>query len=138
MATERIGIVATRFHPEIMDPMLEEALAKAKELGVTVTKVCRVPGSFDLPLLAQQLLRREDVDGVVTLGALVTGETDHDQLIAYAAAEALTRLSLEYKKPVTLGITGPQQTYEQAVARIPRAGEIVESCVHMIRELRDL
>ncbi|MBI4020666.1 MAG: 6,7-dimethyl-8-ribityllumazine synthase [Candidatus Aenigmarchaeota archaeon] len=133
--TITIGIVAATFHEEVMEKMLEEALERAEKLDVEVAQVYRCPGSFDIPLFVKKLLDA-GVDGVATLGTLVTGETDHDQVIAFVAAEKLAALALEYGKPVALGITGPRQTYDQAVARIPRAGDIVEACVQMIRELR--
>lgn len=131
-----IGMVAAKFHEEIMENMLEEAHERARLMGAAIVKVYRVPGSFDIPLFTKKLLERDDVEGVVTLGAIVKGETDHDQIIGFAVADELTRLSVEFGKPVALGITGPGQTYEQAASRIPRAGDIVEACVKMILELK--
>ena len=62
----RLAIVAAEFHREVTDRMVEKALARAKERGVRVTSVVRVPGTFEIPLAVQSLLERPDVDGAVT------------------------------------------------------------------------
>ncbi|MBU0953027.1 MAG: 6,7-dimethyl-8-ribityllumazine synthase [Nanoarchaeota archaeon] len=126
----KIAIVASRFHPEIVDEMVSLAEKRIKEKA-TLGPVVRVPGAYDIPFGVRQVI--EKVDGVVTLGALVKGETSHDTLIAHAAAEALQHLSLQYNKPVVLGITGPDQTKEQAVGRIGRTDEIVDACLALLQ-----
>lgn len=134
----RIGIVTAQFNGEITKLMLEDALARAREQAATVTAQAQVPGSYDLPLAAQALLRRPDVDAVVVLGAIITGETKHDELIAHACAQALTRLALDFGKPVGLGVTGPGQTEEQARARVARATAAVDSVVKQLQTLAAL
>ncbi|MBS3158298.1 6,7-dimethyl-8-ribityllumazine synthase, partial [Candidatus Woesearchaeota archaeon] len=77
------------------------------------------------------------VDGVVTLGAIIQGDTDHDALIAYTVAEKITGLSMQFSKPVTLGISGPKMTLQQAIERIEFFGKnSVEACVKLIQRLR--
>jgi 6,7-dimethyl-8-ribityllumazine synthase len=71
-----------------------------------------------MPLIVQALLKKDDVDAVVTLGAIVRGDTKHDEVIAHAIAGKLIELSLHYRKPVTLGIAGPGMTRQQAKARV--------------------
>ena len=132
----RLGIVASQFHNEIMEEMVKEAQTRAKKLGVKVEQIIRVPGAFDIPLAVKRLLPMSSIDGVVTLGCVIKGETDHDVLVATIPAHMILKLSLQYNKPVTLGITGPNQNEEQAIARIPRAGEVVEACVTLIKTLR--
>jgi 6,7-dimethyl-8-ribityllumazine synthase len=88
-----------------------------------------VAGSYDLPLPTRALLKRRDVDGAVAIGVIVTGQTQHDEAIAHAAFYALTQVALESDKPVGLGVTGPGQSFEQARARIDRAGAAVDAVV---------
>lgn len=128
----RIGIVAAAYHPEITDEMVKVAEARAKSQNCT-TVLLRVAGCFDIPWGVQKMLARRDIDGVVTLGALVKGKTDHDILIANAAAWAILDLQMKVSKPVALGITGPNQTYKQAVERIPRAADVVDACIMSLR-----
>ena len=134
----RLAIVASQFNREVVDAMVERALARAKELDVRVTTVVRVPGTCEVPLAVQRLLERSDVDGAVALGAVITGETKHDEVIMQAAAHALIDLGLRTGKPVGLGITGPGMTYKQAKARIDAASRAVDAAKAMHDLLRGL
>jgi len=127
----RLAIVASRFNQEIVDSMVERAVDRARELGLKVTTVVRVPGTFEVPLAVQRLLERSDVDGAVALGAVIKGETKHDEVITQAAADALIEVSLRTGKPVGLGITGPGMTYKQAKARIDAAARAVDAANSM-------
>ncbi len=132
----RIVLVAAEFNAPIPDKMLAAAEARAKELGATVVAVVRVPGTWEIPVALRSLLRRRDVDAAVALGAIVTGETKHDELIGDAVAQALMDLQLETGKPVGLGISGPGMTWEQAEARVGNAARAVEVAVQMARSRR--
>lgn len=127
----RLAIVASRFNQEIVDSMVERAVDRARELGLKVTTVVRVPGTFEVPLAVQRLLERSDVDGAVALGAVIKGETKHDEVITQAAAGALIEVSLRTGKPVGLGITGPGMTYKQAKARVDAAARAVDAANSM-------
>ena len=129
----RLAIVASRFNGDIVDKMVERALSRAKESGAEIAEVVRVPGTFEIPLAVQRALERSDVDGAIALGALIEGETDHDKLIANAAAAALLDVALRSGKPVGLGITGPGMTRRQALARIDSAARAVDAAVSMHR-----
>lgn len=134
----RLAIVASQFNREIVDAMVERALARAKELGLQVTTVVRVPGTFEVPPAIQRLLERTDVDGAVALGAVIQGETKHDEVIMQAAADALMDIGLRTGKPMGLGITGPGMTYKQAKARIDAASRAVDAAKAMHELLRGL
>ncbi|HIJ11017.1 TPA: 6,7-dimethyl-8-ribityllumazine synthase [Candidatus Woesearchaeota archaeon] len=127
----KIGIVVSKwYYEEITEKMLMVAQQAAKEANVEV-EVCEVPGSFEVPYGVKKII--ENVDGVVTLGAIVKGSTDHDQIIAYTVASKITDLSLQYGKPVVLGVNGPGMSKAQAIERIPRAGHVMESCIEMVK-----
>lgn len=134
----RLALVTSAFNPDVTDRMRDHALDEARRLGARVVVDVRAPGTYDIPLIAHTALQRADVDGLVALGAIVTGETHHDELIAREAARALTDLSLRHEKPVGLGITGPGQTLAQARARIDRAGRAVRSVCKQIRTIEAL
>ncbi len=134
----KIGIVVAEFNFDITMMMLERAKNYADFLGVEVVKVLKVPGTFDMPLGIKKLLKMDDIEGVVTLGAVIKGETDHHRVIMDNAARKITDLSLDYEKPVALGISGSGESRLQAEARIEMAKDAVESCVKMIINLRSL
>ena len=133
----KLGIVCSEFNYNITHAMEERALEHAKFMGVEVTKVIRVPGAFDMPLAVKKLLEMKNVDGVVTLGAVLQGETGHDDIVAQNAARKMTDLSLQYDKPVALGVSGPGQSRLQAEARIDEyAKRAVEAAVKLVERLK--
>lgn len=113
-----LGIVVSEFNYDITSMMLARAEEHAKLLGAKVAEVVTVPGAYDMPIIVKKLLAKKGVDGVVCLGAIIKGDTDHDQVIANQLTRKLMDLSLEYGKPVGLGVSGPGQTRAQAVDRI--------------------
>jgi len=134
-----IAIVVSEFNDKVTSRMLEIALEKAKSLKLNVKFTCKVPGVFDMPLIIDTLLEKKEVDGVVTLGTVIKGQTKHDELIANATATRITKLSLKYKKPVSLGITGPGIEERQAYARIrPVSERAVEAVMKISEELEKI
>jgi len=134
-----IAIVVSEFNNEITSKMLEVALEKAKNLKLNIKYTCKVPGVFDMPIVIDSLLKKKEIDAVVTLGAVIKGQTKHDELITNTAVRVITDLSIKYQKPVTLGITGPGMSERQAQARIrPVAERAVEAAEKMIDQLRKI
>ena len=131
--------MVSEFNDKITSRMLEVALEKAKSLKLNVKFTCKVPGVFDMPLIIDTLLEKKEVDGVVTLGTVIKGQTKHDELIANATATRITKLSLKHKKPVSLGITGPGIEERQAYARIrPVSERAVEAVMKISEELKKI
>jgi 6,7-dimethyl-8-ribityllumazine synthase len=135
MSRYKVGIVVSEFNFDITSMMLERALAHAEFLDVEVAKVIKVPGVFDMPLAIKKLLDDKSIDGVVTLGCVIEGETEHDQIVIQHASRKITDLSVEYGKPVTLGISGPGMTRLQAEERVEKAKDAVEACVKLLKRL---
>jgi 6,7-dimethyl-8-ribityllumazine synthase len=135
----RIAIVVSEFNSEITYKMLEKARDHASKIGAKISYILFVPGSFDVPLAVKTLLKKRNVDAAVTLGAVIKGDTRHDDIVAENAARLIADLSVRYSKPVTLGITGPGMTTEQARERsvlVPI--HAVSAAVNMVRRLRKL
>lgn len=134
----RIAFVVSEFNFDVTMPMLEQAKQHAAFLGATVAKEVQVPGVFDMPLAIKKLVQRDDVDAVVALGAVIEGETEHDDIVIQHASRKIADLAVEYGKPVGLGITGPGMSRLQAEARINRAKAAVEAVVKLDRAVHDL
>lgn len=134
----RIGAVVAEFNYDINMMMLERAKEHAQFLEADITHVVKVPGVFDMGLAVKKLLERKDIDGVVTLGSVIEGETEHDEIIMQNAARKIADLSVEYGKPVGLGISGPGMTRLQAQDRIENAKAAVESVVKLHKRLQHL
>jgi 6,7-dimethyl-8-ribityllumazine synthase len=134
-----LGFVVGEFNADITHLMLERAKAHAKFLEVGVPYVVKVPGAFDTPIAINQLLEKPDVDGVVVIGAVVEGDTHHDEVVAQHAARKMMDLSLQYGKPVSLGISGPGMTRAQGQSRIDEyARRSVEAAVKLVKRMKEL
>lgn len=138
MAKYNIGAVVAEFNYDITQMMLGLAKEEAKSRGCEITKVFVVPGVFDMALPIKKLLERDDIDAVITLGAVIEGATDHDQIVAQHAARKIVDLSLDYNKPVTLGISGPGMTRLDANRRVTYGKSAVEAAVKLCDRLKEL
>jgi 6,7-dimethyl-8-ribityllumazine synthase len=135
-----IAIVVSEFNKEITYKMSDLARENIfKQDDVTLSYLCYVPGCYDMPLVINELLKRRDVDAVITLGAIIKGETKHDEVIANSVAKSFIDLSLQYRKPVILGIGGPDMTLKQAKDRVEiMSSRTVIAAVNMARRLKKL
>jgi 6,7-dimethyl-8-ribityllumazine synthase len=107
----RLGIVATSWHADITEALLQRAVAAARESGVPQPTVVRVPGAIELPVVAQALA--EEHDAVVALGVVIRGGTPHFEYVCDSVTAGLTRVALDAGKPVGNGVL-TTDTEEQA------------------------
>ena len=112
----RIGIVVSTYNSNITDRLLRGSIDTLKAAGETEVEVVKVPGAWELPLAAQRLAHEQSIVGVVTLGAVIKGETSHDQHINRAVSQALMELMLRTGKPVGFGLL-TCNSMEQAIHR---------------------
>ncbi len=133
--TINLGFVIAEFNRDLTYQM--ELLAKehAEFLGASVKETIMVPGVYDMPLAIKKLCKREDIDAVVTIGAVIEGATKHDEIVVQQASRKIIDLSLEYDKPVTLGIAGPGMTRLEAHKRVDYAKRAVEAAVKLVQRL---
>ena len=118
MAGHRFAIVVTRFNEEITDGLLQvarERLAEASVPDDDVT-IIRVPGAFEIPIVAQRLGESGEYDAIVCLGCLIKGETMHFEYIAEAASHGIMQAAAATGIPMAFGVL-TTLTEEQAVER---------------------
>jgi len=132
----RIGIVGSEYNFDITMMMLERAREHAKFLGAEIIKEIMVPGVYEMPLAVKKLIADPNIDGVVAIGAVIEGETKHDEVIMGQTSRKLTDLAVEFGKPVGLGISGPGMSRLQAQERVDKAKEAVEAVVKMHNKLQ--
>ncbi len=106
----RVAIVATRWYAEITDQLLDSAVKTCEAAGTTPS-VIRVPGAFELPVVADRMCVDHDV--VVALGLVVRGGTPHFEFVSSAATQGLTRVALDNGTAVGFGLL-TCDTIEQA------------------------
>lgn len=130
-----IGLVVAQYYEDLAGAMRAEAREHAARAGASVVETVPVPGVYDAPLAADRLARRGSVDAVAVLGAVVTGSTDHDRVVAHSAARRLSEVALHRDTPVTFGVTGPAMTYDEAEARVGSEASAVESALALAEAL---
>lgn len=114
----RVGIVVSRFNSTVTDRLLAGALKALREKGVAEDdiSVVHVPGAFEIPFFAARLVDGGELDAVITLGAIVRGETQHHEYLGHCVCQQLARLSTEGETPLTMGIL-TTENMEQALRR---------------------
>lgn len=129
---KRIAIVWGEFNSEVTTQMRDRAIRAVEAAGYRADPVLSVSGVYDLPFAVNVALGRREVVAAVAIGCIITGETKHDELIAHASAKSLLDISIARRRPVGLGVTGPGQTDEQALARVDRAEAAVAAVVKLL------
>lgn len=114
----RIGIVVAKFNRTITERLLQGALKKFKERGVSEEQidVFWVPGAFEIPTVSGKLVQKAEYVGILALGAVIKGETSHDEHINRAVSLMFAEQGARYEKPVMFGVL-TCNTVEQAMAR---------------------
>lgn len=114
----RFAIVAARFNPQVVDALVRGAIGALVEHGARESdlEVVRVPGAYDIPVIARKLALARRYDALIALGAVVRGDTPHFDYVAGECAAGLTRIALDTGVPVTFGVL-TTDTMEQALAR---------------------
>lgn len=132
----KVGVVVGRFNSQITNVMIQSAKKTANKLDVDL-HIIDVPGVYDMPLIVKKMLLDKSIDAVATLGAVVKGDTAHDEVITKDVARRLGDLSLEHRKPIALGIIGHNVTWEQAQGRAEDYGmRAIEAAVELVGTLR--
>ena len=136
MEKVKLGLVVAEFNRDITYMMEILAREHAEFLGAEIVDVIRVPGVFDIPIALKKMLEKREVDAVATLGCVIEGETEHDEVVAQHSARKIMDLSIEYGIPVSLGISGPGMGRIAAQQRIDYAKRAVEAAVKLARRLK--
>jgi 6,7-dimethyl-8-ribityllumazine synthase len=135
----RIAAVVAEFNRAVVDPMVDAARDEAERAGAVLAREVRVPGSFELPLIADALLRKRKVDACLAIGYIEKGETLHGEVLGHVVYRALVELQLQHGKPIGLAIIGPGATHAQAAARVDgHARAAVRAVVASLGALRRL
>ncbi|OGD12668.1 MAG: 6,7-dimethyl-8-ribityllumazine synthase [Candidatus Aminicenantes bacterium RBG_13_62_12] len=114
----KVGVVVSRFNSFLTDRLLEGALDALDKLGAEPAdiSVYKVPGSFEIPLVAKKLAAAKKVNGIVCLGALVRGDTPHFDYLSAEVTKGLAQIAMEQMIPVSFGIL-TVDTVEQGIER---------------------
>ena len=121
-STLRVGIVIARFNDLITSKILSGCLDCLKRHGLDTSDtsdqvdIVWVPGSFELPIAAKTLLKRKSYDVIISLGAVIRGETSHYDVVISEASKGITKVSYENNVPIIFGVL-TTDTMQQALER---------------------
>lgn len=129
----RIGICVSEWNTEITKSLLEACVNCLEHYKIPRSniEIEFVPGSYELPLLAQKYLQT-DYDGVICLGCIIKGETIHDAVIAQAVSNGIMELNLKFNKPVIFGVLTTntvEQAQERSGGKLGNKGEESALCL---------
>jgi 6,7-dimethyl-8-ribityllumazine synthase len=138
----RLGVVASRYNPRIVNALLAAARSRWRACGGKPSEllILQVPGAFELPLAAQRLALTRRIDAVVALGCVIRGDTAHFDYVAGECARGLSRVMLDTGVPVSFGVL-TVDTLDQAKARAGRnalnkGAEALDTALAMVQVLR--
>jgi 6,7-dimethyl-8-ribityllumazine synthase len=141
---DRFAIIVAHWNESITSKLLEGAVRALVENGVAddAIDVAWVPGSFEIPLVAQRMADSGAYSAVICLGAVIRGETSHDLHINRAVSLAISQIALTANVPVLFGVL-TCETMEQAIERAGgkagnKGAECAEAAIHMVGLLRNL
>lgn len=112
----KIGIVVADFNETVTKQLVQGATEMLAKFDLENVDVYHVPGAFEIPFMTKQLLAKKEYDGILTLGAVIKGETDYYDLICQNAAGGVMNLNLTSNIPITFGIL-TTDNIEQAMQR---------------------
>ena len=136
----RIGIVQSRFNPEVCEGLLGACLAQLQQQGVSETDItlATVPGALEIPLVLLQMAESEKFDALIALGAVIRGDTYHFEIVANESARCLNEVQLACGVPIANAILTTDND-EQAIERmLVKGGEAALVAIEMVNLLRGL
>ena len=140
----RFAIVVSRFNATVTEKLLAGALRTLQERGVRdeCIDVARVPGAWEIPLIAQRMARTGVYRAVICLGAVIRGETTHDQYINRQVSDSLGRIALEFNLPVLFGVltcNNLEQALQRAGGNVGNKGsDCADAALEMVSLLSKL
>lgn len=138
VSSKKFGIIVSEWNTEVTESLYAGALDTLLKYGVKKDHIERrsVPGTFELPLAAQWMAARTDIDAVICIGCVIQGDTKHFDFICNAAAHGITEVGLKYNKPVIFGVLTPnnqQQALDRAGGKHGNKGD--EAAITAIKML---
>ena len=140
----KIGIVASRFNDFVVGRLVEGALDGLKRHNVRDENItlAKVPGAFEIPVVAKKMAASKKFDAVICLGAVIRGATSHYDYVCNEVSKGIAQVSLEYGMPVLFGVL-TTENIEQAVERSgSKAGNKGTECalaaIEMIQVLKQI
>ena len=139
--TGNFAIVASTYNSRFVDAMLRAAKNEIVHAGGKV-QIVRVPGAYEIPVVAAKLARTRDLSAIICLGVILRGATTHAQHIGEAVSDALVQIQIQYEMPViheVLLLENEQQAVERCLSKTHNRGtEAAQTALEMARVMKSL
>lgn len=136
------AIVASQYNARYVDAMLNAAKAELRRAGAKAVQIIRVPGAYEIPVVAARLAREGSVSAIICLGVILRGETTHATHIGEAVSQALMQIQLRYEVPViheVLLLESEEQARVRCLGRTHnRGGEAAQTALAMAQVMEKL
>ena len=135
-----ITIVISEFNHKVTEALLDGAKRAFNDYSQGNLKVIKVPGAFEIPATVKKVASKLSVDAIVTLGAVIKGETRHFDFISSECTRAIQQLTLEFDIPIIFGVLTTENS-KQAIDRATKKDkgyEVMESAFHMISTFKEI
>ncbi|HSP88086.1 MAG TPA: 6,7-dimethyl-8-ribityllumazine synthase [Ignavibacteriaceae bacterium] len=143
----KFALVQSKFNESVCNRLLAGALSCFRENGINENEILivKVPGAFEIPLIAETLASQKKYDAIICIGAVIKGETAHFEYISQAATDGIMKVGLKHRIPIVFGVI-TTYTEEQAEARAGekennKGWEAAETAIEManlMKKLNDL
>ena len=132
-----LALVVAQFYDELADEMEKQAHEYASERDAKVAESVPIPGVYDAPLAVDRLARQAEIEAIAVLGTVVTGDTDHDQVVVHTTAQRLAGVSLKQDTPIAFGVNGPNLSAAEARERVDYGANAVNVALDLVEDLPD-
>ena len=130
----KIGIIISQFNREVVDGLLKSAeKALQKNALLKGTDIVRVPGAFEIPYAAARMAASKKYDGLIALGCVIKGETDHYEAICRGVSYGVQKVSIESGVPIMFGVLMCKNE-KLARARLNKGGECVNGLIELLQK----
>lgn len=141
LSKTKFAIVVAEWNDDITEPLFQGAYQALLALGAKKSNIIRknVPGSFELPLAAQWMAARKDMDAIICLGCVIQGDTPHFDYVCQGVTYGIMKVNLKYGKPVAFGVVttlNKKQALERAGGKLGNKGEEAALTVVKMLEIK--
>jgi 6,7-dimethyl-8-ribityllumazine synthase len=141
LSNAKFAIVVAEWNDDITEPLFQGAYQALLALGAKKANIIRknVPGSFELPLAAQWMAARKDMDAIICLGCVIQGDTPHFDYVCQGVTYGIMKVNLKYDKPVAFGVVttlNKKQALERAGGKFGNKGEEAALTVVKMLEIK--
>ena len=133
MANKTIYIIASTFYPELSNELIKGA---KKELDDDISVIIKVPGAFEIPGMAKQIIDNYSPDLIITLGVLIKGETNHFEYISQSISTSISQLTITSKIPIIFGVITALNYYQASeralISKKNKGAEVMKTGLEML------